>query len=77
MGDDQADPGVTLDERGEIAGDGWEPAASVDQDRNVPLTCERENRRDALVPDREALRPRMQFDPPGAAVEATDGFVER
>ena len=49
VGDDQADVGVAVDERGEVIADRRQPAAAVDQDRDVALDRESKDRVEALV----------------------------
>ncbi len=51
VGDDQPDAGVALDERGEVVADRRQPAAAVDQDRDVTLDREREDGVEPLVAD--------------------------
>ena len=76
MGDDQANVGVAVDERGEMVADRRQPAAAVDQDRDVALDREREDRVEPLVADRELLGPRVQLDPARAEVEAAGRFLD-
>ena len=77
VGDDQANVGVAVDECGEMVADRRQAAAAVDQDRDVALDREGEDRVEALVTDRELLRARMQLDPAGAEVETADCLLDR
>ena len=77
VGDDQPDVGVAVDERGEVVADRRQAAAAVDQDRDVALDREREDVVEALVAERELLRPWMELDPAGAEVEAAGRLLDR
>ena len=75
--DDQPDVGVAVDERGEVVADRRQPAAAVDQDRDVALDRQCEDVVEPLVTEREALRPGVELDPAGAEVEAAGRLLDR
>ena len=54
----------------QAGGDRRQPATAVDQDRHAPLGRDREHRREPLVVEQEALRPRVELDPARAELEA-------
>ena len=69
--------GVRVDEPPQLVGDRRQPAAAVDEDRHAALGREREDRRQPLVVQLEALRARVELDPAGAEVEAASRLLER
>jgi hypothetical protein len=75
--DDQLRPRVTVDEPVQVVGDRRQAAAAVDQDRHAPLRSEREDGRQPLVVQQEALRPRVELDPARADVDAAGRLLHR
>ena len=73
--DDQPHARVAVDERGEVVADRRQPAAAVDQDRDVPLDRDGEDVVEPRVAEREPLGARMQLDPARAEVEAADRLL--
>ena len=68
--DDEGRIREALVEPGQVVGDRRQAAPAVDQDRHASLRRQREHRREPLVVQREALRPRVELDPARAGVEA-------
>jgi hypothetical protein len=77
VGDDQLRFGVALDEPCEMIGDRRQASPAVDEDRDAPLRSEGEDRRQPLVVQQEALRPRVELDPPRARVERSGRLLDR
>ena len=78
VGDDQLRVRVGARRAGaRLVGDRRQPAAAVDQDRDASLGGEREHRRQPLVVQQEALRPRVQLDPARAEIEAARRLLDR
>ena len=77
MRDDQLRFGVGVDEPVQAVGDRRQAATPVDQDRHATLRGDREDGREPLVVEQELLRPGMQLDAAGTAVEAALGLLDR
>ena len=58
VGDDQLRVRIAVDEAREVVRDRRQSAPAVDQDRDAALGGDREDRRQPLVVEHEALRPR-------------------
>src|SRR5207237_5682635 len=77
MSDDQPRLGIAVDDASEVVRDRRQAAAAVDQDRDVALGGQLEDRRQALVVEQELLGPRMQLDAFRAKVEAPRRLADR
>ena len=60
-----------------MIGDRRQAAPSVDEDRHAPVRGQLEDRGEALVVQHEALRPSVELDPAGTAVEAARRLLDR
>ncbi len=54
-----------------------QPATAVDEDRHTSLGRKLEDRREAIVVERESLRSRVELDASRSAVETADRLVDR
>ena len=70
VGDDQLRLRIRVGEAPEVVGDRRQAAPAVNEDRNLPLGRQLEDRRQSLVVQEEALGARMELDAAGAEVEA-------
>jgi len=68
---------MAVGDAGQIVCDRGQAASPVDQDRNVALGSEREDRREPLVVQQELLGPGMQLDSTRAAVEDARRLADR
>ena len=69
--------GCASTSRCEVVRDRRQAAAAVDQDRDAALRGKREDRREPLVVQQEALRARVELDPACAEVETAGRLFDR
>ena len=77
VSDDQLHSLVAFDELGEVVADRRQPAASVDQDRDVALDCNLEDGIQSFISHRELLGAWMKLDSAGTEVEAAPCLLDR
>ena len=75
--DDELRVRIAIDYPRQVVRDRRQAAAAVDEDRDLPVGGELEDRGEALVVQQELLRPGMELDSLGAAVEHPCRLADR